>query len=158
MKDQKSEIEIRNAKIDDLAEIFHLGEKVFTWREVSNLYRTWDEFEVTGLFNSEPENMLVAVAHGRVIGFALGTTIKKARSAWSYGHLLWLGIDPDFGRKGVGSMLFDSFRQSMEGVGVRMLMVDTQADNTAAIQFFNRLGFENPTDHVYMTLNLNKED
>jgi ribosomal protein S18 acetylase RimI-like enzyme len=153
-----SDIEIRLAEIDDLAAIFHLGEKVFTPQEVSNLYRTWDEYEVTGLFNSEPDYLLVAEAEDRVVGFAMGTTIEKSRSAWNYGHLLWLGVDPDFARMGAGSLLFDRFREIMEKKSVRMLMVDTQADNDAAIRFFSRKGFENPTDHIYMTLNLQKED
>ncbi len=148
------DIEIREANIDDLAGIFHLGEVVFTASETSNLYRTWDEYEVTGLFNSEPEHMLVADDGGRVVGFIMGTTIMKARSAWSYGHLLWLGVDPGFAKQGIAQMLFDRFRTVMEEAGVRMLMIDTQADNDAAISFFERQGFTNPTDHVYMTLNL----
>ena len=151
-------IEIRLAEIDDLATIFHLGEKVFTSQEVSNLYRTWDEYEVTGLLNSEPDYLLVAEVDDRVVGFAMGTTIEKSRSAWNYGHLLWLGVDPDFARMGAGSLLFDRFWEIMEERGVRMLLVDTQADNDAAIRFFNRKGFENPTNHIYMTLNLKKED
>lgn len=154
-----NDIEIRQVKIDDLPAIFHLGEKVFTSQEVSNLYRTWDEYEVTGLFNSESEHLLVAdPGDGTVVGFALGTTIKKSRSAWNYGHLLWLGIDPDFARQGVGGMLFNRFKELMEEEGVRMLIVDTQADNEAAINFFKHKGFENPTDHIYMTLNLQKDD
>jgi ribosomal protein S18 acetylase RimI-like enzyme len=151
-------IDIRSATLDDLASIFHLGEKVFTSQEVANLYRTWDEFEVTTLFNSDPELLLVAETEGRVVGFALGTTIDKARSAWTYGHLLWLGIDPDCARQGIGSRLFDRFREVIEGRGVRMMLVDTQADNEPAIGFFRHKGFENPTDHVYMTLNLQKEE
>lgn len=151
------EIEIRTATIDDLAAIFHLGEKVFTSQEFSNLYRTWDEYEVTHLFNSETEYVLVAEADGRVVGFAMGTIIEKARSAWNYGHLLWLGVDPDFARLGIASQLFDRFREIMETTGIRMLMVDTQADNTPAVKFFQRKGFENPTEHVYLTLNLQKE-
>lgn len=153
-----SDIEIRLATIDDLAAIFHLGEKVFTPQAGSNLYRTWDEYEVTALFNTESEHMIVAEDEEKVVGFALGTTIDKARSAWSYGHLLWLGVDPDAARRGIGSMLFDRFRQIMEEKGVRMLMIDTQADNLPAIRFFKRKGFDNPTDHVYMTLYLQKED
>lgn len=153
----ESNIEIRTATIDDLAAIFHLGEKVFTSQEVSNLYRTWDEYEVTHLFNSESEHVLVAETDGRVVGFAMGTVIEKARSAWNYGHLLWLGVDPDFAGRQVGSLLFDVFREIMEAAGIRMLMVDTQADNAPAVKFFQRKGFENPTDHVYMTLNLQKE-
>ena len=155
----ESEIEIRTATIDDLAAIFHLGEKVFTSQEYSNLYRTWDEYEVTHLFNSESEYVLVAEVEGQVVGFAMGTIIEKARTAWNYGHLLWLGVDPDFARMNIGSLLFERFRELMETTqGIRMLMVDTQADNEPAIKFFERKGFENPTEHVYMTLYLNKEE
>jgi ribosomal protein S18 acetylase RimI-like enzyme len=153
----ESNIEVRTATIDDLAAIFHLGEKVFTSQEFSNLYRTWDEYEVTHLFNSEAEYVLVAEADGKVVGFAMGTIIEKARSAWNYGHLLWLGVDPDYARRGIAGQLFDRFREIMEDTGIRMLMVDTQSDNTPAVKFFQRKGFENPTDHVYMTLNLQKE-
>ena len=151
------DIEIRTATIDDLAAIFHLGEKVFTSQEFSNLYRTWDEYEVTHLFNSESEYVLVAEIEGQVVGFAMGTVIEKARSAWNYGHLLWLGVAPDYARQGIAGQLFDRFREIMEEAGIRMLMVDTQADNTPAVKFFQRKGFENPTEHVYMTLNLQKE-
>jgi ribosomal protein S18 acetylase RimI-like enzyme len=152
-----SDVTIRTATIDDLAAIFHLGERVFTSQDFSNLYRTWDEYEVIHLFNSESEYVLVAESDGEVVGFAMGTVIDKARSAWSYGHLLWLGVDPAFSRRQIGSLLFDRFREIMEAMGVRMLMIDTQADNRAAVKFFQRKGFENPTDHVYMTLNLQKE-
>jgi ribosomal protein S18 acetylase RimI-like enzyme len=153
-KADKADIEIRQAGIDDLAAIFHLGEKVFTSQEFSNLYRTWDEYEVTTFFNQESENLIVADHDGRVVGFAMGTTIEKARSAWSYGHLVWLGVEPDYARSGVGSMLFDKFKRLMKKQGVRMLMVDTQADNEPAIRFFRKKGFENPTEHLYLTMQL----
>ena len=148
------DLKIRHAGIDDLASIFHLGEKLFHSRTFSNLYRTWDEYEVTTLFNFESEHMIVAEAGGKVVGFALGTTIAKARSAWSYGHLLWLGIDPDYAGHGIGSILFERFRKIMAEEGIRMLLVDTQADNEAALRFFLKKGFSNPKQHVYMTLNL----
>ena len=38
---KKPEISIREMTIDDLAEVFHLGERVFTASQVPNLYRTW---------------------------------------------------------------------------------------------------------------------
>ncbi len=101
---------------------------------------------------------MVAEIGGQVVGFAMGTTIKKARSAWMYGYLLWLGVDPKYTRKGVGGMLLEQFRSLMEKEGVRILMVDTQADNLPAIEFFRNKGFEKPTNHVYMTMNLQKDD
>ena len=148
------EIKIRMATIDDLPAIFHLGERLFTPQGASNLYRTWDEYEVTHLFNTEPEYMLVADADGEVVGFLLGSVIEKRNTAWNYGHLLWLGVDPAFARQGIASRLFDRYRELVQVAGVRMLMVDTQADNYNAIQFFRIKGFSNPIDHVYMTLNL----
>lgn len=151
------EVIIRQAKIDDLSYIFHLGEKLFRPQEASNLYRTWDEYEVTGLFNSEPEYMLVAKVSGTVVGFALGTIVEKNATAWNYGHLLWLGVDGAYSRRGVASMLFEKFSDLMRDNGVRMLMVDTQADNKRAIQFFKKKGFTNPIGHVYMTFNFDQE-
>lgn len=153
-----ADIEIRTATIDDLSAIFHLGEKLFTAQDHSNLYRTWDEFEVTSLFNSEPENLLVADTGEHVAGFAMGTIINKSRSAWTYGHLLWLGVDADIAGHGVGSALFNRFRDIMELQGVRMLMIDTQIDNSEALAFFRKKGFENPIEHVYMTLNLQRNE
>ncbi len=148
------EIKIRVATIDDLPVIFHLGEELFTPHEASNLYRTWDEYEVTHLFNSEPEYMLVAHIEDRVVGFLLGSIIEKRYTAWNYGHLLWLGVDPAFARQGIAGRLFERFRDLVQEAGVRMLMVDTQADNENAIRFFRAKGFSNPIDHVYMTLKL----
>ncbi len=148
------DIRFRVATIDDLPAIFHLGERLFTSQEASNLYRTWDEYEVTHLFNSEPEYMSVAHIEERVVGFLLGSIIEKRHTAWNYGHLLWLGVDPDFAGQGIGERLFDRYRDLVQAAGVRMLLVDTQADNDRAVRFFQSKGFTNPIDHIYMTLNL----
>jgi len=152
-----AEIRIRTMEIDDVAGVYHLGGRIFT-SEYANLYRTWDEYEVTGLFLSDGELCFVADADDRLAGFALGTVIRKPRSAWSYGHLLWLGVDPDLHRAGIASRLFDAYRARIEEDNVRMMLIDTQADNEPALRFFERKGFANPTDHVYLTLNLETTD
>jgi ribosomal protein S18 acetylase RimI-like enzyme len=147
---------IREMDIDDLAAVFHLGEKLFTAEEVPNLYRTWDEYEVTGLFQTDPELCLVAEDEnmGLVAGFALGTTIEKSRSAWKYGHLIWLGVRPGYQRFGVGERLFNQLRSRMEERGVRIMLVDTEADNLGALKFFRDQGFAGPQEHIYLSLNL----
>jgi ribosomal protein S18 acetylase RimI-like enzyme len=38
--------------------------------------------------------------------------------------------------------------------GIRILTVDTQADNKDAVRFFKKYGFSNPSKHVYMSLNM----
>ena len=153
---KKPGVLVRTMEIDDLAPVFHLGEQLFTAEEVPNLYRTWDEFEVVGLYTADTEYCLVAESEEdeRLLGFALGTTITKSGSAWKYGHLVWLGVDPAWQVHGVGSRLFNTLRDRYLGAGVRIMMVDTEADNLPAIRFFRKLGFGKPSEHLYMSLNL----
>jgi len=153
-KAKRLNVKIREMEIDDLADVFHLGEKLFEAEKVPNLYRTWDEFEVVELFNSDSEFCLVAEARKRIVGFALGTTIEKSRSAWKYGHLIWLGVKPTYQRTGLGEKLFNRFIDLMQKNGVRMLLVDTEAENLPALFFFRKQGFGNPQQHIYLTLNL----
>jgi ribosomal protein S18 acetylase RimI-like enzyme len=151
-------LEIREMEIDDLAPVFHLGEKLFTSERHANLYRTWDEYEVTVLFQQDPELCLVADDDGKLAGFLMGTTVEKARTAWNYGHILWLGVAKTYQRKGAGKKLYERFKKHMEDKGIRMLIVDTQADNESAITFFRRQGFSQETEHVYMALNLESQE
>jgi hypothetical protein len=46
------------------------------------------------------------------------------------------------------------FITASQKAGARMLIVDTDADNTNALKFFKQMGFNNPEEHIYMSLNL----
>lgn len=156
-KAKKQAVKIREMTIDDLGDVFHLGEQLFEARKAPNTYRAWDEYEVADLFYSDTEYCLVAEHEGEIIGFALGTTINKNRSAWKYGYLLWLGVIPEYQQAGIAERLFYKFKSIMLHDGVRILVVDTEADNNPAIKFFKRQGFANPQEHVYLTMNLDQE-
>lgn len=147
-------VTIRPMEIDDFATVFHLGEKLFRAQRVPNLYRTWDEFEVVSLYQGDPDFCLVAEIDDQIIGFALGTTISKSHSAWKYGHLIWLAVEPAFQREKIATKLFNRFRDLMLESGVRMLLVDAEADDLPALRFFQKMGFTNPQQHIYLTLNL----
>lgn len=148
---------IREMTIDDFSEVFHIGEEVFTVEYSQSLYRTWDEYEITTLFNSDNELCLVAEAGEKILGFALGTTVKKHNSPWKYGYLVWLGVRRDTQKGQVGSRLFKEIKRRMKDQGVRMIIIDTSADNQPAIRFFEKQGFGDIQDHVYMTLNLTRK-
>jgi ribosomal protein S18 acetylase RimI-like enzyme len=147
-------VRIREMTIDDFPKVFHIGEEIFTAEYSQSLYRTWDEYEITTLYNSDNELCLVAEAGTKILGFALGTTVEKHNSPWKYGYLVWLGVCPDIQQGGVGSELFKEIKRRMKEQGVRIIMIDTSADNRAAIRFFNKHGFDDVQEHVYMTLNL----
>ncbi len=147
-------ISVRPMEIDDLAQVFHLGEVLFTAEEAPNLYRTWDEHEVIDLFHSDPELCLVAEEDDRMVGFAMGTTVTKSRSAWKYGHLVWLGVAPEYHGTGAAEKLFHALLELMLESGVRILVVDTEADNEQALRFFKKMGFSHPQEHIYLAMNL----
>lgn len=149
-------VRVRNMEIDDLAPIYHLGEEIFTSDSYPYLYRTWDEWEVIGLYNTDPDYCLVAEVDEQLAGFILGTIINK--SSWTYGYIIWLGVNPNFQRRGVGDKLVDKLVERMIEDGVRFMMVDTDPANTPAVKFFTRKGFGNTRQHVFLSMNLSKHD
>jgi ribosomal protein S18 acetylase RimI-like enzyme len=150
-------VSIREMELDDLPAVYALGERLFTSEKWPNLYRTWDEYELVGFFAADSDTCLVAEIGDDLVGFILGTVIDKRKSAWSYGYVVWLGVDPDRARRGVASRLLERLTQIFVELGVRILMSDTDAENEAAIAFFQRQGFGNMSNHVYMTKNLQQK-
>jgi len=145
---------IREMRLDDMPAVFHLGEKLFTAEDVPNLYRTWDEYEVVSLFQTDGEYCLVADVDGEVVGFALGTIIDKRKSSWRYGYLIWLGVDPRFQDQGLAYRMFRQFHSLVSDAGARIIMVDTEADNYPALRFFTKCGFETFGEHVFLAMNI----
>lgn len=154
---KKSNVDVRPMEIDDIPRVFHLGEQLFTARQFPNLYRTWDEYEVVSRFQTDSEHCLIAEVDERLVGFALGTTIEKNKSSWTYGWLLWLGTDPAYHGQGVATKLFRQFRNIMAEAGCRILIVDTEADNIPAVSFFEKVGFSDKHEHIYLSMNIDDE-
>ena len=151
---EENGFEVRPMEIGDLAPVFYLGERLFTADKWPALYRTWDEFEVVSFYTSDTDTCFVATRNEKVIGFALGNIIEKEKSAWNYGYCVWLGVDPNAGRCGVGTALFNAMKDRFIELGARMMLVDTDAKNETAIKFFKKIGFDHENKHVYLSMNL----
>ena len=78
---KESNIEVRQMEIGDLADVFHLGERLFTADKWPALYRTWDEFEVVSLYASDPDTCFVATGDADVVRWALGNSIESDKRA-----------------------------------------------------------------------------
>ncbi len=154
---KKSEVDIRQMEIDDIAAVYHLGEKLFTTEEFPMLYRTWDPYEVAECFASDPDYCLVAEAEGEIVGFILATTIEKEGTAWKkYGYLSWMGVDDTFQRTNLGRRLYRRMEERLREDGVRMVIADTEGDNKVAIAFFKAMGFSQRAQHVWLAKTLRR--
>ena len=154
---RKPEVIIRQMEIDDISSVYHLGEELFTSEELPILYRTWDPYEVTDHFTSDPDYCLVAEADGRIVGFILATTVEKEGTAWKkYGYLSWIGVDEAFQRTNLGLRLYRRLEERMQEDGARMIIADTEANNQGAIGFFKALGFTQRRRHVWLAKTLKR--
>jgi ribosomal protein S18 acetylase RimI-like enzyme len=156
MNEKTDAVYVRELEIDDIAPVYHLGEQLFTSDLYPYLYRTWDEWEVIGLYNTDPEYCLVAEIEGQLAGFVLGTVIYKG--SWAYGYIIWLGVSPNFQRRGVGDSLVDQLVERMIEDGARFMLVDTDPANIPAVKFFTRKGFGNIRQHIFLSMNLSKHE
>lgn len=141
-------------KLADIPEIYALGHRLFTAEELPTLYRSWDEHELIQLFASDEETCLVAEYEDRIVGFALGRIMEKPRSAWRYGWLLWLGVDPDCQGHDVGTRLIKQLTELFVERDARIMLVDTDEHNDKALAFFRKHGFAQERRHIYLEQNL----
>ncbi|HZI33895.1 MAG TPA: GNAT family N-acetyltransferase [Candidatus Binatia bacterium] len=144
-------------ELKDVAEVYDLGQKLFTAEEWPTLYRSWDDHELALLFSSDAETCLVAEADGEVVGFALGRVTEKPRSAWRYGVLMWLGVKRQFKRSGIATRMLRQLTGLFIERDARIMLVDTAAKNHAALAFFRRNGFGQEIRHVYLSQNLEND-
>ena len=154
----KVEVIIREMEIDDLSAVYHLGEKLFTSDEFPILYRTWDPYEVTDYFSTDPEYCLVAETEDdRIVGFVLANMIEKEGTAWKkYGYLTWIGVEESFQRTNLGQRLYNKIEDTFQKQGARMVMADTDAENQGALLFLNAMGFSARAQHVWLAKTLRK--
>jgi ribosomal protein S18 acetylase RimI-like enzyme len=154
---KRLEVTIRQMEIDDIPAVYHLGEDLFTSEEFPILYRTWDPYEVTDYFTSDPDYCLVAESEGRIVGFVLATTIEKEGTAWKkYGYVSWIGVDEAFQGGNLGRRLYNRVEDRLREFGVRMIIVDTEGDNERAIAFFKAVGFSSRSEHVWLAKTLRR--
>ena len=151
---RRASIIIRDMSIDDLPEVFHLGESLFTSAFSPNLYRTWDEYEVTGLYENDPELCLVAEVDEKIAGFMMGTTVEKHGTAWKYGYVVWMGVKEEHQGRGTATKLYREIENRMRDRGTRMIIADTDESNEAAVGFFQKLGFVKAGSHIWLSKNV----
>jgi ribosomal protein S18 acetylase RimI-like enzyme len=149
-----SVVTIRPMQLQDIATVFQAGNSIFTASEFPNMYRTWDDFCVVENFESNPEFCFVAEGNQKVVGFLLGCSmIKKSNAIHNSvrGYIQWVAVQTKFRRQGIATRLIAEFQNVARTQNITLLLADTPADNTPALQMFEKAGLTYTSDHVYLT-------
>lgn len=117
--------------LEDLSDVWSLGEKIFTPSKLQFTYRTWNIDELLSLFYSDPELCLVAqdAKSKKIVGFAIGTILKRPYSPWTYGYFVWAGVKKIRQRHGVGKRLYRELEKRFKNKGARIAIVDVESNN-----------------------------
>ena len=97
---------------------------------------------------------LAAEIGGKVIGFILGGV-----SGWEYGipeNIGWvdsLGVNKEFQKKGIATLLFKKMASLFKEVGVDTIYVFVNWKNRGLLQFFSKMGFK-PGDMINLELKI----
>jgi ribosomal protein S18 acetylase RimI-like enzyme len=153
---RRTQVEVRQTTLEDLSEVWHLGEKIFTPTSLQFTYRTWNIDELISFLRTDPELCLVAAnaRSKKIIGFALGTILKRPFSPWTYGYFVWAGVQKRFQRSGVGRRLYRELEKRFKDKGSRIVMVDVESNNPAGIRFIKKLGFKEAQTYIWYSKNL----
>ncbi|MDI6805185.1 MAG: N-acetyltransferase [Candidatus Bathyarchaeia archaeon] len=156
IRKRKTQIEIRQMTLEDLSEVWHLGEKIFTPSSLQFTYRTWNIDELLSYFYSDQELCLVAenTSSKKIVGFALGTILKRPFSPWTYGYFVWAGVQKMRQRGGVGRRLYKELEKRFKDKGARIVIVDVESNNQAGIHYIKKLGFKEAQSYIWYSKNI----
>jgi len=140
----RARVAIRQMVIEDLPEVWHIGEKAFVPSASPYTYQTWNVDELVAYFHDDPELCLVAEdsATQKILGFALGTILKRPYSPWTYGYFVWCGVRKAHQKSGVGHRLYRMLEKRFKDRGARIVIADVEGTNEAAMKFIKKLGFK----------------
>jgi ribosomal protein S18 acetylase RimI-like enzyme len=90
-----------------------------------------------------PISSLVAELDGKVVGFIIGDA-----SGWEYGvsesigMIDTIGVDPEYQRRGIATVLFKEMVANLKKVGVNKVYTFVAWRDWGLLKFFNSMGFQ----------------
>jgi len=114
---------------------------IFTKHEFEAVEEVWSEYMANG---SPPDgyHLLVYREGEKVLGFSCYGIRYLAEGVYD---LLWIAVDPDIRRKGVGGALITATEEAVRKMGGRILIAETSgsAEYESTRKFYIRMGYEN---------------
>ena len=114
---------------------------IFTQQEFDSVEEVWSEYLANG---SPPDgyHILVYREDDKVLGFTIYGIRFLAEGVYD---LLWIAVDPDARRKGVGRELISATEESVREMGGRILIAETSGtpEYASTREFYVGVEYEN---------------
>jgi hypothetical protein len=125
------DVEVRVYRPGDEEDVVALWNDVFKRAEARNEPR----FVIAQKLAAQPDLFFVAVAHGAIVGTAMG----------GYdGHRGWLytvAVRPDLRRRGIGTALVRRVESALAALGCPKVNLQVLGTNAAVVTFYEGLGY-----------------
>lgn len=128
---------IRKMTLKDLKPIIEIDSKILGTARPGY----WETKLIVAERNS-PVSSLIAEIDGRPVGFLIG-----GASGWEYGVpestglIDALGVDPEYQRRGIATLLFREMISNLKKVGVNKVTTFVTWSDWELLKFFNTVGF-----------------
>ena len=133
----KSDIEIRNAVIEDLLQIFQLEEALFKPMH-------YPIFALRQFYDIFPNLFFVAVdEHNLIKGYCFGGINYETRMGW----ILTLAVQKSEQKKKIGQRLTTELLTAFKNKNIKTIQLTTTPDNGPAIGLYEKLGFKKATEN-----------
>lgn len=123
--------QIRRAAVPDIPAISLIENESFI--------DPWDPSVFLEALTYYPSTCFVASCDGAVAGFIIGALEDTGENI--YGHLCNLGVNPRYRRRGVGKLLVRRAEHQFALELASGVQLEVRVSNTAAQQFYRRLGY-----------------
>ena len=116
---------------------------------VANSFATFDEQPLSQAFieswvssfnPSSPHQLFIAEASGRLLGFASSQTYR-AHPAFAQTVETSVYVDPNAGRRGVGSALYARLFEALQGHKLHRAVVGIALPNEASVRLHEKFGY-----------------
>jgi len=126
-----TDLTVQEMTLDDLASCWELDQRCFPDGESY-------EMETFRHLLSNPQAVVrkVELFDGMMIGFVVGMM-----EPGGVGHVISLGVSPEWRRQGIGRMLMDSIERSFAERGATTCRLEVRAENRPAHQLYRKMGY-----------------
>ncbi|MGQ9640556.1 MAG: ribosomal protein S18-alanine N-acetyltransferase [Candidatus Bathycorpusculaceae bacterium] len=127
------ELTIEDALIPYLDRLYEIEmecftKEAFTKQQIANLLTDYNSIG------------LVAKVSSQIVGFIIGRIYAEEKSL--IGHILTLDISPSHRQKGIAQRLLFEMEKIFKEKGVKECRLEVREDNIAAINLYQKLGYE----------------